>query len=192
MGGEKRTSRVRRVDGGGSPPRGRGKVYAVAPVIFVNGITPAWAGKSRNGQNPDSTSQDHPRVGGEKVDLEHAVELVQGSPPRGRGKAFRRFLYALRIGITPAWAGKRICPRPGRMNSEDHPRVGGEKALHIWMQPTTMGSPPRGRGKVQRFQRHNQRRGITPAWAGKSFKVNLQSIKIQDHPRVGGEKLPFL
>ena len=31
---------------------------------------------------------------------------------------------------------------------------------------------------------------ITPAWAGKSFCLLLHSLQFQDHPRVGGEKLP--
>ena len=66
MGGEKTAAVMAAVAFAGSPPRGRGKVYAVAPVIFVNGIPPAWAGKSPEADPGGHPTQDHPRVGGEK------------------------------------------------------------------------------------------------------------------------------
>ena len=30
--------------------------------------------------------------------------------------------------------------------------------------------------------------GITPAWAGKSYRLSIAWTRILDHPRVGGEK----
>ena len=38
----------------------------------------------------------------------------------------------LHDGITPAWAGKRLAPAPTWVKSQDHPRVGGEKAAPVW------------------------------------------------------------
>ena len=35
--------------------------------------------------------------------------------------------YNVRPRITPAWAGKRLCPHLMKRSSRDHPRVGGEK-----------------------------------------------------------------
>lgn len=50
------------------------------------GITPAWAGKRLPIGIPTSYNQDHPRVGGEKIQQGTLLEQDQGSPPRGRGK----------------------------------------------------------------------------------------------------------
>ena len=91
----------------------------------------------------------------------------------------------------------------------DHPRVCGEKEIHISVSGKVIGSPPRVRGKD-----HSQLpthlvsgipprvRGkasntsvsavlarITPACAGKSFSFILKTSKIKDHPRVCGEKI---
>ena len=53
----------------GSPPRGRGKGSPHPCPLILAGITPAHAGKSNIlGQSPWK-SEDHPRVGGEKLDL---------------------------------------------------------------------------------------------------------------------------
>ena len=51
-----------------------------------------------------------------------------------------------------------------------------------------MGSPPRGRGKVQSSFLLPDIYGITPAWAGKSGLRRFPCTGHGDHPRVGGEK----
>ena len=51
----------------GSPPRGRGKVMGTVVIGRVEGITPAWAGKSSLAGCQFRQVQDHPRVGGEKT-----------------------------------------------------------------------------------------------------------------------------
>ena len=51
-----------------------------------------------------------------------------------------------------------------------------------------MGSPPRGRGKVERVPEVRPGHRITPAWAGKSAQQQVQMWVVWDHPRVGGEK----
>ena len=51
-----------------------------------------------------------------------------------------------------------------------------------------MGSPPRGRGKVDDPEGGDLVHRITPAWAGKrDADKNVPSTQ-KDHPRVGGEK----
>ena len=51
-----------------------------------------------------------------------------------------------------------------------------------------MGSPPRRRGKDFSAQHPERGRGITPAWAGKSWLPPSPEPRYRDHPRVGGEK----
>ena len=70
-------------------------------------ITPAWAGKRAVDTVNRYEHWDHPRVGGEKLELENALLLNMGSPPRGRGKGPGSAGACARHGITPAWAGKR-------------------------------------------------------------------------------------
>ena len=53
----------------GSPPRGRGKAGQPVFVGVAYGITPAWAGKRFADFEQICSSQDHPRVGGEKLDM---------------------------------------------------------------------------------------------------------------------------
>ena len=152
----------------GSPPHGRGKGHDRQGFIGAVGITPAWAGKSGGGCSAGNARQDHPRVGGEKPIPQIFSSHSQGSPPRGRGKV----------------GGGKAMKRPLH-----HPRVGGEKCCPdvwtIWL----MGSPPHGRGKAPGVQKRHSAGGITPAWAGKSLFCFAAAVPIQDHPRVGGEKL---
>ena len=51
------------------------------------------------------------------------------------------------------------------------------------------GSPPRVRGKEAPGRLCSDGRGITPAYAGKSFPTGCNSSLAQDHPRVCGEKI---
>ena len=127
MGGEKLHPGADCLKNIGSPPRGRGKVLRFAQIGTVEGITPAWAGKSPIISHFRGVFKDHPRVGGEKLRGMLYRGSVRGSPPRGRGKGFHLFQRIRHHGITPAWAGKSfsvyfVCPCHG-----DHPRVGGEK-----------------------------------------------------------------
>ena len=69
---------------------------------------------------------------------------------------------------------------------------GGEKSRLFFAVVTRSGSPPRGRGKGLCRAQMIFRRGITPAWAGKSELHDGPDRKCKDHPRVGGEKYPKL
>ena len=129
MGGEKHIANFNDETGTGSPPRGRGKVLTAGLYDLVDGITPAWAGKSRTESFGTTSSEDHPRVGGEKQRMPVRTDKRMGSPPRGRGKVSVEVVHNLLVGITPAWAGKRLLSMLGCA--------------------AFCGSPPRGRGKVE-------------------------------------------
>ena len=107
MGGEKKGVRHWWALPRGSPPRGRGKGTRLRYPWPLDRITPAWAGKSSSKPSFSAAAWDHPRVGGEKTLLIKEADTVQGSPPRGRGKARGAPLFRQHLGITPAWAGKR-------------------------------------------------------------------------------------
>ncbi len=153
----------------GSPPRMRGKDADARRGSRQNGITPAYAGKSRD------------RFGNEVTRM--------GSPPRMRGKGGRPALGVHQAGITPAYAGKRsLSFETGGIN-KDHPRVCGEKKKLTLLSASTVGSPPRMRGKAAGAGHPCMAAGITPAYAGKSLIMALAWRIGGDHPRVCGEKL---
>ena len=68
--------------------------------------------------------------------------------------------------------------------------MGGEKPSADSLILTSLGSPPRGRGKAAVAVRVNVPVRITPAQAGKSDASGLRVKKPRDHPRAGGEKAP--
>ena len=166
----------------------RGKVQLGEIDLQDIWITPAYAGKS--GPCPDRVppAGDHPRVCGEKSQSTSASPRALGSPPRMRGKGVKQSNSRIRMGITPAYAGKSCIYRSTTSISWDHPRVCGEKAYSLVINGSEWGSPPRMRGKGTK--RCSSRRGgrITPAYAGKSKRIAPSSVLFGDHPRVCGEK----
>ena len=84
--GEKSHSWVKVRSNLGSPPRMRGKVFAIAKIDGLVGITPAYAGKSDSVARRYTDRRDHPRICGEKPQRKLDTYGRQGSPPRMRGK----------------------------------------------------------------------------------------------------------
>ena len=134
--------------GKGSPPHRRGKVAQRWRVLPEHGITPAWAGKSSAARGCGKAHLDHPRMGGEKADIDDDGLHYKGSPPRGRGKGGDIVGGLGCVRITPAQAGKRTRSWRAYGCPWDHPRVGGEKGGAWWIIILFLGSPPRGRGKA--------------------------------------------
>ena len=64
--GEEAMGRSEEYSGMGSPPRARGRAEPVFGALWVAGITPACAGKSKVKVKVAFTLQDHPRVRGEE------------------------------------------------------------------------------------------------------------------------------
>ena len=151
----------------GSPPRVRGKASSSSSSTVSRGITPACAGKSPGIKIGLGWSKDHPRVCGEKSLKSSSTYRLQGSPPRVRGKAHVGQSSGRRVGITPACAGKRAPATGSPAPPRDHPRVCGEKARRHPLRQNPVGSPPRVRGKDTYGGEAPERKGITPACAGK-------------------------
>ena len=105
--GEKPMSCRRTWAATGSPPRMRGKETREGAFFDAAGITPAYAGKSVIFGVPRTDFGDHPRVCGEKTLSVMGRIVLEGSPPRMRGKDVFFPILALQVGITPAYAGKR-------------------------------------------------------------------------------------
>ena len=166
----------------------RGKVIGGFGVLVQIGITPACAGKSALCVNGGARSRDHPRMCGEKTAREFITDLIQGSPPRMRGRVKVTVCQRFRAGITPAYAGKRPTALLCAGVLSDHPRVCGEETHSGQVVRPDWGSPPRMRGRVTKYVCKPQGVGITPAYAGKSYIEKAKELPPRDHPRVCGEE----
>ena len=191
--GEKECRFVLWKDNAGSPPRMRGKGNLKIALVLGVGITPAHAGKSDSRRGWAARPRDHPRMCGEKSPLGPCGPVSPGSPPRMRGKGNLKIALVLGVGITPAHAGKRRCPRfrPGKIR--DHPRVCGEKT---WLQLYAIarqGSPPHVRGKGDLLHVVKVAVRITPAYAGKRKAVCVLFVFFPGSPpRMRGKAHPLL
>ena len=150
----------------------RGKGYCLSLRHPLQGITPAYAGKSDGRGCGRHRLWDHPRVCGEKRLFFADDRPAKGSPPRMRGKEKRQRSSRKQFRITPAYAGKSPAGIRHGAAGRDHPRVCGEKQLQAMAQQFQQGSPPRMRGKARSATHKSAFFRITPAYAGKSFKTS--------------------
>ena len=91
-------------------------------------------------------------------------------------------------GITPACAGRSDGAIHFHGLCKDHPRVCGERLWSATTGAAGIGSPPRVRGEVLAHAYGLDRRGITPACAGRRVRPDGMGQRQGDHPRVCGEK----
>ena len=166
----------------------RGKAYNAIKNVFNGRITPAYAGKSKIVQHFGVTTEDHPRLCGEKLRKRFIQRTAKGSPPPMRGKGRVRGKSTRPSRITPAYAGKSSTEDRLIVFYKDHPRLCGEKSGAFLNITAVYGSPPpmRGKGCIRKFMEENIR--ITPAYAGKSYIQQFPRKFFWDHPRLCGEK----
>ena len=145
----------------------RGKPVRVTLSEFLNGITPAHAGKTQKSGTFHTARGDHPRACGENIPLAYSEASLAGSPPRVQGKLQRLSQVWFASGITPACAGKTPSDGTNAVRTRD--------------------LPPRVRGKHTFYEPPAAWKGITPACAGKTFRVQNRRCWCRDHPRVCGE-----
>ena len=154
----------------GSPPRVRGKRLSSCRKRSAARITPARAGKTSSQDRLSRRGEDHPRACGEnKAGVLQSVD-GSGSPPRVRGKLGDKSHRPLRVGITPARAGKTLWRRGVRGMGKDHPRACGENMVTKQRLFPDCGSPPRVRGKTCGKPLRHRCFRITPAHAGKTLQ----------------------
>ena len=125
---------------------------------------------------------------GEKHNRSYQQGLERGSPPHVRGKGSGGNGPLFDGGITPACAGKRFDQRRQFVESEDHPRMCGEKLASGLSLRRMTGSPPHVRGKASHRGLVWELPGITPACAGKRQSPSGSHRLSLDHPRMCGEK----
>ena len=93
-----------------------------------------------------------------------------------RGKDDERTNSDLFPGITPAYAGKSLNSTLILFMIKDHPRLCGEKFHTPEKYVFTLGSPPPMRGKASKQLKPFLKDRITPAYAGKRWRVHAQLV----------------
>jgi len=83
-----------------------------------------------------------------------------------RGTVLELLSCSCNAGITPAYAGNRHLLSRGFLYVTDHPRVCGEQWSISARAAFGIGSPPRMRGTVEKYDDAYRGSGITPAYAG--------------------------
>ena len=179
------------LDSYGSPPRMRGKQGADGSGAGAGRITPAHAGKTGKYLSPVCSRADHPRACGENYFCAFKQSSVDGSPPRMRGKRKHRAIFRDAGRITPAHAGKTDTLLDIAGYAADHPRACGENNTLKDKNGRYLGSPPRVRGKLSGETKITFTKGITPACAGKTYRIQFRQSPCWDHPRVCGENFGF-
>ena len=148
----------------------RGKAKPANIVQSWEGITPAYAGKSKRSEDAATFQWDHPRLCGEKLAFLFPNESILGSPPPMRGKGILEPVQMFPRRITPAYAGKSLAVGVLWIHNEDHPRLCGEKSACMRAILQWIGSPPPMRGKDEIPMYSIAFFRITPAYAGKSCR----------------------
>ena len=180
----------------GSPPRMRGKPQTDRYVFRRQGITPAGAGKTspqfapqgRTQGSPPQVRGKHlggapysksPRItpagAGKTIRRYTVVHRSPGSPPQVRGKLPRIYPLSFQPRITPAGAGKTSLYHLFLSCQPDHPRRCGENSPLPLKVSINTGSPPQVRGKLFFAFAIDLYFRITPAGAGKTNGVAINS-----------------
>ena len=129
----------------------------------------------------------HPRSRGENSSAAALSCVSVGSSPLTRGKPPVQVGATLLTGLIPAHAGKTSGCEDCFALTRAHPRSRGENERHRRRHRLYPGSSPLTRGKHgHRLQRQN-RRGLIPAHAGKTSRVQGSRSALRAHPRSRGE-----
>ena len=165
--GENTSRTLSRVSGPGSSPLTRGKPVDGAGHVWLGGLIPAHAGKTR----------ERPRLRG-----------GQWAHPRSRGengpRAPRRIASR---GSSPLTRGKRPCEKSRGSRSPAHPRSRGENPWGRNPPRRRYGSSPLTRGKRTIASDVLAGTRLIPAHAGKTSCTNRGLEPTGAHPRSRGE-----
>ena len=153
----------------------------------VEGLTPAFAGKTSSEPVTAAAIQAHPRIRGEDDRQAPVVWLGAGSPPHSRGRQSDEWTAWGMIGLTPAFAGKTRVYRVSSSTHRAHPRIRGEDQVVVEIHGRVQGSPPHSRGRQWVAAPGLVYWGLTPAFAGKTARNATGDRRRKAHPRIRGE-----
>ena len=171
----------------GSSPRWRGKQDSCCDRCASDRLIPALAGKTNLSVASDALIAAHPRAGGENNLTKVRVSAGRGSSPRWRGKPSPGRGFKVPLRLIPALAGKTFVFKGLSLDTQAHPRAGGENRRRPSLRRSRSGSSPRWRGKRIFRVGVVAGMGLIPALAGKTGISRAAIPGTPAHPRAGGE-----
>ena len=172
---------------GGSSPLTRGKHRDSMDQHRPIRLIPAHAGKTTCSAAPPVTCPAHPRSRGENPTWPPTWHARPGSSPLTRGKRGSLGRCSRPAGLIPAHAGKTTSFMGVPVAVGAHPRSRGENASASCAYPSTPGSSPLTRGKLERYRGFPHARRLIPAHAGKTSGSMTVASTSGAHPRSRGE-----
>ena len=109
-----------------TPPLTRGRPGVGSNLSRCARNTPAYAGKTARHMTFSEDVQKHPRLRGEDLAKKVKEKEERETPPLTRGRLLMKFYEAMKIGNTPAYAGKTMTFAAVATSTEKHPRLRGE------------------------------------------------------------------
>ncbi len=109
----------------GSSPLTRGGPLEVEAPVGVDGLIPAYAGRTKSWRGLLIRMGAHPRLRGADRFTPNGKSVVEGSSPLTRGGRGRRTRLLLRLGLIPAYAGRTVIMECAPLHSGAHPRLRG-------------------------------------------------------------------
>ena len=149
--------------------------------------TPAYAGKTPLCPRCRVFLRKHPRVCGEDDFPLGSWPVRAETPPRMRGRLKINPLTDHENRNTPAYAGKTSYCFFHDCLFQKHPRVCGEDAINTVHAFRRLETPPRMRGRLLFTSIRLRKNRNTPAYAGKTLRLQPPSTRVKKHPRVCGE-----
>ncbi len=171
----------------GGPPLARGSHVRHPGQLVTVGWTPARAGKPRGAVEQLFGEGVDPRSRGEASSawIDNAAD--GGGPPLARGSPMSTRAASCSFGWTPARAGKPPPGRPAPRARKVDPRSRGEATTGTRPPARSAGGPPLARGSQRRGCAAQDRRGWTPARAGKPLWRSTRGQALWVDPRSRGE-----
>ena len=132
-------------------------------------------------------ARDHPRIRGKDQRSPQGHGRLSGSPPHTRERLCAVCNSQKAGRITPAYAGKTRTMSHKEKSCKDHPRIRGKDLLILVKLIALLGSPPHTRERRLSFIFFFLLFGITPAYAGKTYQLEMPDLLLMDHPRIRGK-----
>ena len=117
----------------------------------------------------------------------YIIRYSSGIPPHTQGTPVDSVKDLTPVGITPAYVGNTYFCIIAYYCVWDHPRIRREHVMSILPSFLQEGSPPHMRGTLFAHLYKSTHPGITPAYAGNTYKSGYRRGRSWDHPRIRGE-----
>ena len=170
----------------GSSPLTRGGLRASALASTLCGLIPAYAGRTYLDPPYLPRTRAHPRLRGADLARWLMSCAAWGSSPLTRGGRIVGDWVSLRPGLIPAYAGRTVKWWQIVATCGAHPRLRGADILLMWRFGAVWGSSPLTRGGLRTRSQRRQRRGLIPAYAGRTRSAWCGGRHSWAHPRLRG------